>query len=296
MKRIWNGSGSKGIADTYWRGFVNRDKIKKKKIIRFIKLINFEFMKAVIRKHLNVEHIEQIAHENKYDKPAYQLFINEIEKDLIKELHRGFTQSSEASILNKVVEFITEVEAFRKKGYGIEWAAEYVYRSHRPEKAHALAFACQAVRALSSSEIDNLKLYARLTGRDKYFVEYFNILLDEPNTEVVYDEPIEESSDLYSNQIKKLISEGKSKQYAIIYSFYSAVKVYPPYGCHIAGMEAEMVKKNKIDVDGDLFDYIEDISGYIYSNFETYEDSLTDEKVNKMRTQYIEFEDDFRNM
>ena len=256
--------------------------------------ISFEFMKKVIKEHLNVENIEQIALKNKWGKPVYHLFIKKIEKELIKELHLGFTQSSEASILNKVVEFITEVEAFRKKGYGIEWAAEYVYRSHRPEKAHALAFACQAVRCENLHYLNNLELYARLTGRDKHFVNYFKILIDEPGSEVVFDVPIEESCDRYSNQIKKLIAEGKSKQYARISSFYYAVNEFPPYRCHIAGMEADMAKESKIAED-ELHNYADKISGYIYNNFETYEDSLTNEKVNRMRTHYKELIDDFHN-
>jgi len=246
-------------------------------------------MKTVIRKHLNVENVERIARENKYDEQAYRLFIDELEKELIKELHRGLTPDSEATIINKVVGFMTEVNVFRKKGFNIYWAAEYVYRSHRPEKAHAAAFACQAVRDNDDSDLmlKSIKLYARLTGRDKYFVEHFYFELDDPDSEIVCDTPKEELADLYSRQMQKLLAEGRSKHYAKTYAFYSALNAFPPYRCHIAGMEADVAKKNKMD-DDELYNYADILSGYIYNHFEVYEDSLTDEKANQMRDEYLE--------
>lgn len=246
-------------------------------------------METVIKKHLDVEKIERIARENKYDKQAYKFFLSELEKELNKELFLGFTDKSEDSIISRVVEFIREIEVFRKKGYGIEWASEYVYRSHRPEKVHALAFACQAVRGHDkSTKLENLELYARLTGRDEYFVDYFNLLLGDPEEEVVFDMPYEEEADSYSNIIKKLLAEGKSKLYAKHYALFAVNYAFPPYRCHIAGMEADMADTDKIDK-GDLVSNIDKLSGYIYDNFDVYEDSLTDEKANRMRKEYAKY-------
>src|ERR1035437_6357266 len=137
-------------------------------------------MKTVIKKHLDIEKIERIARENKYDEQKYNLFIEEIEKLLIKELYTGFTDKSETSILSKVVEFISEVQALQKKGFGFEWAAEYVYRSLSPEKVHAATYAYLAAEEAKDYDLVNLKLYAQLTGRDENFVDHFSLLLVEP--------------------------------------------------------------------------------------------------------------------
>jgi len=251
-------------------------------------------METVIKKHLEVAKIERIARENKYDKQAYNLLLEEIEKKLNKELFKGFTDNSEDRIIREVVEYINEVEVLRKKGFGIEWAAEYVYRSHRPEKVHAAAFACHAAgHANDYFEVKNLKLYARLTGRDENFVEHFRNLLDEPDSNVIFEVPIEESADIYSNTIKELVAEGKSKLYAKHYAFFSATYVFPPYRCHIAGMEAERADIDEID--DELTIYTDVLSRYIYDHFDVYEDSLTDDKVNRMRKEYNEMPlDSFR--
>jgi hypothetical protein len=245
-------------------------------------------METVIKKHLDVEKIERVARENKYDNKAYKLFLEEIEKKLIKELHIGFTDQSEERIIRGVVEFINEVEVLRKKGFWIEWAAEYVSQSHRPEKAHAATFAYQAAeQARDNSELVNLKLYAQLTGRDENFIYYFSFCLEEPDLSEIIEVPIEELADIYSNIIKKLLAEGKSKYYAKVYAFFSVTNVFPPYRCHIAAMEAEGADKYEIDEDC-LVDYADYMSGYIYDNFDVYEDSLTDKKVNRMRKNAID--------
>ncbi len=244
-------------------------------------------MKTVIKKHLNLEVVERAIIENKYDDKSTHLFINTLEEELIKELHRGFTTESESTIINRVVGFMAEVEVLLKQGFDVGWAAEYVNRSHRPEKAHAVSFAFLACEGSLSNSEDNLKLYARLTKRDSHFVEYFSMLMADPEDQILFEIPAEEYADKYSQLIKKLIAEGKSKHYAMIYAFYAANESMPPYRCHIAGMEADLAKKNRYGIH-DLHDYADILSGYIYDHFETYEDALNDERTMRMRKKYID--------
>lgn len=239
-------------------------------------------MDFLIEKYLDVNEVEAIKNMNQLDEETY----DELKRYLVyhlkqKEKYNEEEEGYEVSLLDDATEYVKLISTFRDEGYGFHWAKAYASTTLEDENRNPASKAYTNEKKIDSERaMQDLKLYAKKTGKDEYFVKHFHFLseVEAPNVSPSFEQQATTYSEIYKNEIAK----GNSDVFAKKYAGCIAGGDHTELGCYAEAKEFE-----KCIVKGDTKEFAEvyamKMAEYIANYCSSYEASLDDELVNVER-------------